>query len=130
MTFLSDIGFEAAFNEAIRLRDESRYDEALAILAALARQGEKLAAVYGVMGGILLFNKGDVAGAIDCFRESTAHSPLSERASLGLFHSLWEAGDRDGAFAEMRRYTSQRQSDEYARILADLNESDASMAEV
>jgi glycerol-3-phosphate O-acyltransferase len=48
--------------------------------------------------------------------------PSSELASLGLFHSLIQQLKNDEAFAEMKRYVAEKPSEEYSRLLAEINE--------
>ena len=47
-------------------------------------------------------------------------SPRSELASVGLFHSLWDLGKVNQAFAEMRRFLRLSDSPEYSKLLRDL----------
>ncbi|HVT79916.1 MAG TPA: hypothetical protein VHM90_04610 [Phycisphaerae bacterium] len=49
-------------------------------------------------------------------------NPDSEKASLGLFHSLWEMDNRREALTEMARYRASHHSAEYDALHRDLTE--------
>jgi hypothetical protein len=57
--------------------------------------------------------------ALVCFREATRLSPRAEIPSLGLFHCLWDKGERGKAIAEASRFLSVADSEYYREILAD-----------
>jgi hypothetical protein len=56
------------------------------------------------------------------FRPATEKAPTSEGASLGLFHTLLEAGRSDEAFNAMRRFLSLAESPEYRRLLLEIRQ--------
>jgi hypothetical protein len=48
--------------------------------------------------------------------------PVNERASLGLFHSLWKTEKKDDAVREVRRFRAAGgESMEYRRLARDIN---------
>jgi hypothetical protein len=49
--------------------------------------------------------QGDIDQGIEVFQMLVRAFPAYKWASLGLFHSLWDKGLRDGAFEEMKRFT-------------------------
>jgi predicted Zn-dependent protease len=95
-------------------------------LEALLDRFPRQAALLWYLGGIYLFDLQDVKRAITLMRRSTKAAPHSERASLGLFHALWEAGRSDAAFEEMRRFQQLTNfgSEEYAAIVRQINGTD------
>ena len=63
-----------------------------------------------------------LANAIESFKTAVQLAPTLELASLGLFHALWEAGRRDDAFEEMKRFVRLAgPSTEYGEILKGLS---------
>jgi len=107
--------------QALTLRSDGHYDEALEILYRLEKTGIHRAAIVGVIGATLYYMKEDITLAMPYLREAVLLSPRSERASLALFHALFESGEIDAAFDEMRRYLKDNESPEYRRLLADMN---------
>ena len=110
---------KAKLTQAIKLNRMGKQSSALRILEPLARSHPRSAPVQGYLGGIY-FDAGRIDEAVECFRRASTLSPRSELASLGLFHSLWAAGERNKALAEMRRFVSIAPSAEYARLIEDL----------
>lgn len=109
----------ARLTQAIKLNRMGNQSAALRILKPLAISHPRSAPVAGYLGGIY-FEAGRIDEAVECFRRASTLSPRSELPSLGLFHSLWATGDRNGALAEMRRFVSIAPSAEYARLIEDL----------
>jgi len=60
---------------------------------------------------------GSLDDAIRTFRTAAMLAPASEAISLGLFHCLWEAGDRPRALEEAKRFTVHSNSEGYAEIM-------------
>lgn len=113
-------GLAERFEKAIRLRDENDLEGALQLFLGLAQDYPQTPAVYGMLGHI--YRKLDRhREAAQSFRKATQLSPESELASLGLFHSLRQLGDEDGALSEMKRFLEHAKSQEYDLILADLD---------
>lgn len=113
-------GLEKRFERAIKLRDENDLEGALAVLLGLAEDYPQIPAVHGMLGHI--YRKLDRhREAAKSFEKATQLSPNSELASLGLFHSLKQLGDEDGALSEMKRFLGRSQSHEYDLILAELD---------
>jgi tetratricopeptide (TPR) repeat protein len=116
--------FRARFEEGLRARDDGRAAEAIDILTELLREEPEdlrvRCAVLDQLGGVLL-DAGEYARAERYFRALTALAPRHEWASVGLFHSLWNQGRIDDAFDEMRRLLLLQGSDEYTRLLLELD---------
>jgi predicted Zn-dependent protease len=108
------------FDRAVRLNKDGRAVEAISILESLKKQFSQSASVVGYLGGIY-FERGQLAKATDNFQRAVRLSPMSELASVGLFHSLWAAGKNDQALNEMGRFLSLAESKEYRILIRDLH---------
>lgn len=111
---------ESLMDHALQLRDAG--DLPLAIQVAQAAQAthpddDRVLLVLAS----LCFLGGAYAQAAVAFRMLVERRPESERASLGLFHSLWHLGGLDAAFAEAMRFCALRESPEYMRIMKELD---------
>ena len=78
-------------------------------------------AVFFTVLGDTYWEVGRYPEAIAAFRRATELAPQSELASLSLFHCLIDQGGTDAAFDEMRRFLFLRDSDEYRRLLREIN---------
>lgn len=106
------------FDAAVKLRDEQQFAVAESILSKLALVCER-ASVFIVLGDVQ-WEQNKLGEAIKSFRKATELAPRAELPSLGLFHALWEDGQEDDAFEEMKRLCRLRHSKEYALLLDDL----------
>jgi lipoprotein NlpI len=79
----------------------------------------RAAKLWGYLG-FLYGEAGEHAQAVRAFRKTTTLSPHSEKASLGLFHSLWNVGKIDAAFDEMRRFVKSNDSPHYRQLIRDM----------
>lgn len=111
------------FKEAISHRDAGELGAARDILADLAMSPDATAAVFAVLGSIH-WDLGDLSSAIRCFQDAAQIAPTAEVVSVGLFHTLFEAGRHEEAFDEMRRFLSIADSEEYQQLLADILKDD------
>jgi hypothetical protein len=59
--------------------------------------------------------------AVSIFKYAIELSPKLEAVSLGLFHCLWQLGKREKAMAEMIRYQSISDSEDYREIIKEIN---------
>ena len=124
-TLISQQEEETEFNRAIVLRDSGKLDEACKVLTALIEKHPQFSPPYAIKAGIL-FDLKLYEDAEDCFREAVTLKPLSELASLGLFHSLWNQGRQDIALEEMERFFSVGgKSEDYQNILTEITEKTA-----
>lgn len=115
--------FEAEFNEALALKNAGNFHDALDKLyelAMLESAGRRHPAVIGVIAGILYYELEDIEQAMPFLVESVSLSPESVRASLALFHALFEQGETDKAFDEMKRFVSSVESGEYNELIENL----------
>jgi predicted Zn-dependent protease len=109
------------FEGALRLRDAGQLAKAKEILLDLNHRYPDLPPVLGVLGD-MQEELGELEEAARSYRRTTELSPGSELASISLFHALYQLGDVDGAFDEMRRFRSRGgPSEEYDRLVNDLS---------
>lgn len=101
--------------EALLLNAQGQYEKATVLWKALCESYPQSAAAHAMLGYVLWEQK-ELAPAIQAFDKAVCLSPTSELASLGLFHTLFELGDRKSAEQEMKRYTALAKSEEYEAI--------------
>lgn len=118
---MNDEALEKEFLHATEFRDAGRYDEALDALNKLRGQLESSAAYWAVVGHVL-WKLQRRKEATEAFRRSTGIAPKYEPPSLGLFHCLLEMKKTREAFDEMRRFLSLSESEEYRRLMKDIND--------
>jgi tetratricopeptide (TPR) repeat protein len=94
---------EAGLQAAIDYYRESHLGEAISLLRKLGRRFPASAKLWGYLGFLYREAK-DLAAAVRCFRRAVRLSPKSERASLGLFYSLWHLKRPDEALKELVRF--------------------------
>jgi predicted Zn-dependent protease len=111
--------YKLRFERANRLRKEGDAVGAVKVLRDLVADFPKTSAAYVVIGDIL-WDKGKLPAAAVAFRIATEHFPKLEIASLGLFHTLWRQSKTDAAFAEMKRFQSISQSQDYNEIVDEM----------
>lgn len=109
------------FDEAVRLKESGNFDAARRVLLELRNDDPSSLAILAVLGHVCWEMK-RLNEAITFFQEAVALRPDSEAVSLGLFHCLWESERIDDAFAEMKRFLADYESEEYERLLADINQ--------
>jgi tetratricopeptide (TPR) repeat protein len=107
---------EPDFNSALDLWHGGDGRAAIEILERLASEYPDQPAILGMLGAISRSLR-DYERAVDYYQQTTALSPRSELASLGLFHSLWQVGRRDEAMDEMARFLTVAPSEEYNLLM-------------
>jgi tetratricopeptide (TPR) repeat protein len=112
------------FEEALSLKSQQRYAEAQTFLEQLATRLPNSAALYAVLGDVY-WEEGLLDKAVEAFHTATFLSPKSETASLGLFHCLWEKGERDAALLEAKRFLESTESEDYRTILLEVEEKES-----
>ena len=75
------------------------------ILNDLLKTTPRSASVHALLGDVQ-WEQNKTAEAVASFRRAVELAPNSELASLGLFHTLMESGDKQQAIAEMERFMS------------------------
>jgi tetratricopeptide (TPR) repeat protein len=111
----ADREFKRKLGIAIDLKNQKRYGEAAHALEELRETYPQSASVHGLLGHAL-WEQNELEKAVQAFRRAVKLSPESELASLGLFHTLMETGNRRGAFQEMDRFRRVADSAEYKAI--------------
>lgn len=107
--------FKAMLNQALELKNQERYAEAVQLLEQLREKNPQSASVHAILGEVLWEQIG-ASEAIAAFQKAVELAPTSELASLGLFHTLFEIGDKQRALQERNRFLSLSDSEEYAAI--------------
>ena len=111
--------FRQWLGQAIKLANQGRYGEAVQILEELRETHQESASVHSLLGNAF-WMMGDLPRAVHSFGKAAELSPKSELASLGLFHTLMQAGDKQSAVQEMNRFQSVTDSLEYKDIARNL----------
>lgn len=110
-----------AFLRVKSLRDSGQLDIARKLLIALSKHDPKSPAIFSVMGDVC-WEMGLQAEAANAFGRAISLAPTLEAASLGLFHCLWELGRYDEALREVKRFQSVSDSEDYHRIIGEINQ--------
>jgi uncharacterized LabA/DUF88 family protein len=111
--------FKRRLAQAIDLKNQERYSDAAQILEDLRETNPHSASVHALLGHALWEQK-ELTKAVHSFKRAVKLSPESELASLGLFHTLMEVGDEQGAFQEMDRFRRAAVSKEYESLAREL----------
>ena len=75
-----------------------------------------------MIGSLYLIELRQPKNAIPYFKKATELSPQSEKASLGLFHSLWNLDRVNEALEEVKRFQTLSHSKDYDEIVAEIKE--------
>ncbi len=108
------------FSEAIGLRDNKKFAEALFVIEPLIEKYPGNLKLV-MMAAYLHWELGGLDKASCIFRSATKLAPKSEEASLGLFHCLWELGKQVEALDEVKRFMAVSYSQEYMDIVREIN---------
>ena len=112
---------KAQINLAIRLNDENSHEVALHILLGLLKKYEENSTINGLIATTYRFLN-DLKKSILYFQRTVDLNPLSELASLGLFHGLYDIGEYSSAFNEMSRFLDSNKPKNYKITLKELHE--------
>ena len=110
------------FAKAQKLSKEGNILDMLEIMKGLVESNPRSAIFHAVLANAY-WETGDLETAEKTFRKAIEITPDSEKASLGLFHCLWEQNRTDEAFAEMKRFMEIADSEDYRAIVNEINES-------
>ena len=89
--------------QAIDLYHSGRLREAIVLMQKLSKRFPDSAKAWGYLG--FLQREADrPEKAANCFQHAVCLSPRSERASLGLFYTLWRLRRYSAALKEMGRF--------------------------
>jgi|SRR5579884_162942 len=112
----NNLDADAVVQQAIDLYHEGKTDAAIALLQDAGKHVRNSAKLWGYLG-FLQKERGCFKEAANCFHRAVQISPSSEKASLGLFFSLYRAGKARDAIDEMLRYLQCGQPKEYVQLL-------------
>jgi predicted Zn-dependent protease len=112
---------DALFARAMQERDRGDCAKGAELIAELTLSHPSDSSLRYVLG-YLYRGMGDMNAAVIAFRKAVELAPASERASLGLFHSLWDLDRQEAALSEVERFQSLTGSDTYAAIIRELLE--------
>ena len=108
---------DAGLQAAIDLFQDQHLTEAIFALKKLVRRFPDSAKLWGYLGFLHREGK-ELKAAVRCFQHAVVLSPKSERASLGLFYSLWRSGRFNDALKEMTRFAATGQPKAYLGLLS------------
>lgn len=108
---------EPTFNEALRLRDSGKPDEALLVLNQLNESYPDQGVLHGAIAGVYYTELNDYVNAVKHFEIAVECLPHSRLASLGLFHSLLDLGEKEKAISELERFLQLKDSTEHNDLL-------------
>ena len=87
-------------------------DRALADVDMLIAEGCDSTLAY-MLKALLHYDKDDYAAAVGAFQRVLADQPANDVASISLFHSLWQLGEKDAALAEQKRFRAAAGRDDW-----------------
>jgi tetratricopeptide (TPR) repeat protein len=92
------------YQRAIDLKHAGKLKEAAVKMEEAVEEFPQFPILWWYLGALYLHDLKKPRKAIPYLRRATELSPKSERASLGLFHSLWSANQVNKALEELKRY--------------------------
>ena len=110
---------DALMNQAMSLTKKKQFADAVRLLHETARRFPTSAAVWGLLGSAE-FQCANWLAAARAFRQTTKLSPMSEMASLGLFHALRASNKHKQAVTELKRFQAVSHSADYDAIAIEL----------
>ena len=113
------------YNELVKegawLVGRGNVEEAIVWLTRLTKDSPNPAAAYLVLGDIIWGEK-RLDEAEEVFQLAIKKHPKLEIASKGRFHALWESERYEDALAEIRRFMEISDSEDYRKIVREINE--------
>jgi hypothetical protein len=107
-------------NEARRVAAEGDLERAAQLLCRLTEDYPRDSAILFSCAAVL-FRLRRFSEAAPLFARILEDQPVNHRASLGLFHSLWQIDRKSDAAKEFRRFRGAGgESMEYRRLIRDL----------
>jgi tetratricopeptide (TPR) repeat protein len=110
---------EPEFNRALKLRDQGDWLGAAEVFEQLNKENPNQSVILKMWASVY-FHLEDWHKALPLYERAASLSPKSELSSLGLFHSLWNLGKQEEAFAEIRRFLSISDSKEYRQLIKEM----------
>jgi predicted Zn-dependent protease len=118
---MTDSRINAILDEALRLRQAGDLTAALQAVQPLLKITPRKASFAAIIG--TLYFEGELwPQAAHWFGVAARLNPDSQRASLGLFHALWELDKRREALTEMARFRAAHHAPEYDTLHRDITE--------
>ncbi len=115
----SSEAYDTMLEEAARLRDLGRHDDAISILRRVLECDPQNVAALIIIGTIYsTLNRFNDAAAV--FVQARTLRPRHSLVSAGVFHSCLDAGRIDDAIAEARRYVALLDSENPPKIKSEL----------
>lgn len=112
---------KSRFASALKLQDAGQLESAMEIAVDLIQKEPNSLPVLALIGD-LYWKLGQLQEAVDVFKRAVELAPSREGFSLGLFHCLWELGKRVEALEEVKRFQSISDSEDYRRIVNEINQ--------
>jgi tetratricopeptide (TPR) repeat protein len=114
---------ERQLKQAIQSFHEGRTDEAIRMLEKTNIEYPDRTPILWYLGGFYR-DREQPERAIPLYERATQLSPKLERASLGLFHARWKAGQIDEALEEIKRFQllTNWSCQDYLDIMAEIKE--------
>jgi tetratricopeptide (TPR) repeat protein len=112
---------KAKFSVASDLSKENRLIDAIPILEELA-SGRPDCALFQAVLANAYWESGNLSKAEDLFQLAARLKPKWEKASLGLFHVLWDQRKHDEALNEIKRFMTISYSADYDEFIKEINE--------
>jgi len=112
----SEARITEAIKHAIDLHASGQTGLAVQQLSALIEEFPTEAKLHGYLAAFL-WRSDRFDEAVEPARQTTLLSPMSERASLVLFHVLWKIGQRVEALEEMKRFLKISPSEKYSKMI-------------
>jgi tetratricopeptide (TPR) repeat protein len=106
-------------SKAIAFKDSGQIRAAIDLVTDVSDRNPGRASLHWFLGH-LYWKLDSLNDAINHFRKATILAPTMERASLGLFHCLWEQGNQVAALDEIKRFMAISDSEDYRKITREL----------
>ncbi len=113
---------DALLEDSLNLRVHGALQKAVKLLNSALRRFPTEPAVFWLLGSIYMHDLDQPEKALPLFRKAIRLLPRSTRASVGLFHSLWDLEREREALRELNRFQSIAHCDDYDEILAEIRE--------
>lgn len=114
------------FQKAITSYKNGEIENAISIMKQLIKNNPTSSAYNGYLGSIY-FDTNRYHLSRNYFKKTIQINSVSETASLGYFHSLWNLGFIKAALREIERYSGLSHLKDYDEIIRNLKESNEVM---
>ena len=123
-TLRDDPEMAKTLQHAIDLNRDGRSAEAARVLEKVVEHNPTHPAPWWYLGGIYRVELKRPLEALACYQKAVEAGPKSERASLGLFHTLWELDRFDDALEEIKRFQllTNWSCEDYLKIMDEIKE--------